>query len=105
MDVDTPRIWCDSSAALQASRRMGVGKMRHIAVSHLFIQELVKTKQVIIGKVKGEKNPSDVMTKHLPTGEAMKRAIEMLGMIDPYTRRLGQTRDKAQNEGNRSTQR
>ena len=37
---------------------------------------------MIIGKVKGEKNPSDVMTKHLPTGEAMKRAIEMLGMID-----------------------
>ena len=56
--------------------------MRHIAVSHLFIQELVKTKQVIIGKVKGEKNPSDVMTRHLPTGEAMKRAIDMLGMID-----------------------
>ena len=82
MDVDTPRIWFDSSAALQASRRMGVGKMRHIAVSHLFIQELAKTKQVIIGKVKGEKNPSDVMTKHLPTGEAMKRAVEMLSMID-----------------------
>ena len=67
MDVDTPRIWFDSSAALQASSKMGVGKMRHIAVSHLFIQELVKTKQVIIGKVKGEKNPSDVMTKHLET--------------------------------------
>ena len=47
MDIDTPRIWSDSSAALLASRRMGVGKMRHIAVAHLFIQELVKTKQVI----------------------------------------------------------
>ena len=32
--------------------------------------------------MKGETNPSDVMTKHLQTGEQMKRAVEMLGMID-----------------------
>lgn len=82
MVIDTPRIWSDSSAALQAAKRMGVGKMRHIAVSHLFIQELVKSKQVIIGKVKGESNPSDVMTKHLPTGDSVKLAVDMLGMVD-----------------------
>ena len=80
--VDTPRIWCDSSAALQGSRKMGVGKMRHVAVSHLYVQELVKTKQVIVGKVRGDKNPSDILTKHLSTGDQVRSGREMIGMVD-----------------------
>ena len=82
MSIDTPRIWCDSSAALQAARKMGVGKMRHIDIAHLYVQELVKTKRVIIGKVKGETNPADVMTKHLQTGDEVKAASDMVGIVD-----------------------
>ena len=45
LNVDTPRIWCDSAAALQVSRKMGVGKMRHVDIGHFYVQELVKTRQ------------------------------------------------------------
>ena len=81
LPVSTPRIWCDSSAALQAAKRIGVGKMRHISFAHLYIQELVKTKQVIIAKVKGVANPADCLTKHLKTGEEMRQACELTGMV------------------------
>ncbi|CAE7242490.1 RE2 [Symbiodinium sp. CCMP2592] len=81
LPVSTPRIWCDSSAALQAAKRIGVGKMRHISLAHLYVQELVKTKQVIIAKVKGIANPADCLTKHLKTGEDMKQACELTGMV------------------------
>ena len=37
--VDTPRLWCVSSATLQAAKRLGLGKMRHVAVGHMYIQE------------------------------------------------------------------
>ena len=82
MKVETPRIWCDSSAALQAARKMGVGKMRHIEVGHLYIQSLVKSKQVIIGKIEGTQNPADILTKHLATGELVKVGTERIGLVD-----------------------
>ena len=52
---------------------MGVGRMRHIGVSHLYIQELVKTKQVITGKVDGKENTLDILTKHSHSGTAENR--------------------------------
>ena len=47
--------------------------MRHIGVSHLYIQELVKTKQVITGKVDGKENTLDILTKHSHSGTAENR--------------------------------
>ena len=82
MPVATPRVWCDSSAALQAAKRIGVGKIRHISLAHLYVQELTRTKQVIIGKVKGDSNPADCLTKYLPTGEAVKKGQELTGMVN-----------------------
>ena len=82
MEVEMPRIWCDSSAALQAAKKLGAGKMRHLAVGHLYIQELVKEKQVVIAKVDGKQNPADALTKHLVTGEDLRIARERLGIVD-----------------------
>ena len=82
LSVETPRLWSDSSAALQASRKMGVGKMRHIAVAHMYIQELVKSKQVIVGKIDGKENPSDILTKHLSTGDEVRQGSCKLGLVD-----------------------
>ena len=82
LKVDTPRVWCDSSAALQAAKRIGMGKMRHVAVGHMYIQELVQTKQVIIGKVDGVANPANTLTKHLATSGEMLASLDGLGIID-----------------------
>ena len=56
----------DSSAAKGMASRSGLGKTRHIAVAYLWLQEKVARKELSVVKVKGEDNPADLFTKHLP---------------------------------------
>jgi hypothetical protein len=58
----------DSSAAVGICRRAGIGRVRHLVVGQLWIQELVRDEVVDLFKVKGELNPADLMTK--PLGRA-----------------------------------
>ena len=55
----------DSSAAKAFASTRGLGKMRHLEVKDLWIQALVKTGRIILGKVPGEFNMADAMTKYL----------------------------------------
>ena len=59
------RILTDSSAALAVVRRKGNGKLRHIRVGTMWIQEKEENGELMFSKVKGEKNPADLMTKGL----------------------------------------
>ena len=55
MDVDMKlRIRTDSSAALGVSRRRGLGKMRHIELSQLWLQAKVGSGEMEVMKVKGK---------------------------------------------------
>ena len=56
----------DSSAAIGIANRTGVGKIRHIAVHLLWLQEKVRAGTLALRKVAGTANPSDVLTKHVP---------------------------------------
>jgi hypothetical protein len=58
------------------------GKMRHVALGHMYIQELVQIKQVIIGKIDGKQNPANTLTKHLATASDMLGSLDGLGVID-----------------------
>ena len=58
-------IYADSSAALAIAKRKGAGKMRHINVNCLWIQERQNEKDLELRKVLGTENPADLMTKHL----------------------------------------
>ena len=55
----------DSSAAVGICRRAGIGRVRHLAVGQLWVQELVRGGSVELYKVKGELNPADLLTKPL----------------------------------------
>ncbi len=72
------RIHTDSSAAQGICKRVGLGTQRHIAVNSLWVQERLRKKQFTLFKVKGEDNPADLMTKHLPR-ETMIRHLKFLG--------------------------
>ena len=54
-----------SSAALAIARRKGAGKMRHINVNSLWIQERQNEKDLELRKALGTENPADLMTKYL----------------------------------------
>ena len=59
------RLFTDSAAALGICGRRGLGKVRHIEVGFLWLQSLVSQKRLRIQKIKGDKNPADLYTKHL----------------------------------------
>ena len=58
-------LHADSSAAIAIAKRRGSGKLRHINIASLWIQEKVEEKELVIKKVSGLANPADMMTKHL----------------------------------------
>ena len=58
-------VLIDSSAALGVVSRKGNGKLRHIKVGMLWVQEKQETEELTFKKVLGLENPADLMTKNL----------------------------------------
>jgi hypothetical protein len=55
----------DSSAAKGIASRRGLGKMRHIEVNQLWLQDKVAEGIVKIIKIPGTGNQADILTKHV----------------------------------------
>ena len=55
----------DASAAIGICRRRGLGKVRHLAVADLWVQDRLRTKDFSLSKVLGADNPADLLTKHV----------------------------------------
>ena len=58
-------IKCDANATLGIIHRKGLGKLRHVNVQYLWIQEQLANKTLTANKVLGSDNPADLMTKHV----------------------------------------
>ena len=67
-----PTIKCDASAAIGIVHRKGLGKVRHIDVTQLWLQQKVATGIIMTKKVGTGENTSDALTKHLPHSEIVK---------------------------------
>ena len=52
----------DASAALGVIQRQGLGRLRHVDCSFLFVQSLKANKVLQFAKVAGQENPSDLGT-------------------------------------------
>lgn len=59
------RLHADSSAAIGICSRSGIGRIRHLAVGQLWVQEKIRDKTISLHKCAGEHNPGDLFTKHL----------------------------------------
>ena len=73
------RLWSDSSATLGISKRSGLGKLRHLDTQTLWLQEKVRTGSLEVRKVRGEVNPADLFTKHLPSHENILQLVRLFG--------------------------
>ncbi len=71
------RVWVESTAARAVASRTGLGKVRHLEVRYLWVQEALKGGRLQVKKVAGVDNPADVATKGL--GEA--DATRLLGSV------------------------
>ena len=71
-------VMVDSSAALGVVARRGAGKLRHVRVGQLWVQEKQETGELRYRKVKGTENPADLATKPL-TLDSAQRYMNMIG--------------------------
>ena len=62
----------DSSAAKGICNRRGLGKVRHIDIHMLWLQERVHKGHIIIKKINGDDNISDALTKHIDIHKMQK---------------------------------
>ena len=53
----------DASAAVGMSMRRGLGRVRHVEVGQLWLQDLVHKGRIGIEKIEGKKNIADALTK------------------------------------------
>ena len=58
------RVLTDSSVAKSFVATRGLGKMRHLEVKLLWLQEVVQSGRLVVRKVKGTTNIADAMTKY-----------------------------------------
>ena len=61
------------------ARRLGVGKIRHLDTSLLWIQHKVRSGEVSLLKVLGTENPADALTKFL-SGPDLKSHVLRMGL-------------------------
>ena len=57
------KVWTDSSTAQSVASRRGLGKLRHVELRFLWVQEMVKRGRLVLGKVWGPMNVADHLTK------------------------------------------
>ena len=77
----TIRMWTDSSACKGTCNRSGLGRLKHLDVENLWLQEVVKGKEVELNKIAGENNMADLLTKHLSRA-VLDRHVAALGLSD-----------------------
>ena len=68
-------VFTDSSAARGIAIRRGLGKVRHIAVCQLWLQDKVNEGEIRVSKMKGTENQADIPTKHV-TASTLERHLE-----------------------------
>jgi hypothetical protein len=77
----------DASAARSIAMRKGIGKVRHIEVNQLWIQENVANVDIQISKVEGEENLADALTQYVHA-EKIKNHMECTGHVKTEGRRI-----------------
>ncbi len=73
------RVWTDSRATMGICSRQGLGKLRHVDTRSLWVQQRVRDGAIELRKVRGEVNPADLFTKHLPGEDRVKGLLTLFG--------------------------
>ena len=80
MGWDLPiEMYSDATAAIGIARRKGLGKIRHLDVSDLWIQDKIRTNAISLKKVLRTENMADVLTKYVDR-KGMESAIAKMNL-------------------------
>ena len=72
------KILGDSTAAIGMVRRLGLGRVRHLAVADLWVQQRVRDGSFSVAKHPGATNGADLMTKH-KSRDDLTRLLAIIG--------------------------
>ena len=70
-------VWADASAALGVISRRGLGKVRHLNTSYLWVQDVSAQRALSYKKILGLDNPADLFTKYLDGTSIVKHCMKM----------------------------
>ena len=59
------KVFTDATTGKAMAMRRGLGKVRHMRVAYMWIQEKAARREIILKRVPGPQNPADLMTKVL----------------------------------------
>ena len=76
----TVTLKTDSQAAIGIIQRLGRGRVKHLDVRALWLQEYAARGRFVISKVPGEQNPADLMTKAI-SGDRFVYLRELCGVV------------------------
>ena len=77
------RIQVDANATIGTLHRRGLGKLRHVEVEELWLQQEISRKKISVSKVRGTENTADIGTKPLKR-EAAEYLMEKMGFETNY---------------------
>ena len=72
------KIHSDATAAIGICNRKGLGRIRHLAVADLWVQDKVKAGDFKLVKILGTENPADMFTKFI-SREDMEKHLTRVG--------------------------
>ena len=72
-------MYSDATAAIGIARRRGMGRIRHIDCTDLWVQEKFNSGQAKLHKVLGAENPADILTKHVDRS-LLNKMLDKVGM-------------------------
>ena len=87
------KLKTDSSSAKLISQRTGLGKLKHLEIKMLWLQDQVKRKALIVQKESTETNIGDLGTKPL-LKERFDRLCDMIGIRQVSTELLERAIEK-----------
>ena len=70
----------DATAAIGIARRKGLGKIRHLDATDLWIQDRIRSGAIKLSKVPGTENMADVLTKYVKK-KAMDAALRRMNLF------------------------
>ena len=79
------KLLTDASAAKGIASRKGLGKVRHIEVNQLWLQDKVASGDMELVEVSGNENLADALTKHVPS-EELRKHISGTGLFNELGR-------------------
>ena len=73
-------MYADATAAIGMCRRLGIGKIRHLDTSLLWLQHKVRSKDVLLSKIAGAENCADALTEHL-NGPLLRAHLQRMAIV------------------------